>query len=95
MPEIRIPSPLRSYIGGQESVHLEASTINDALLNLITQYPEIKQQLFDPEGRLRAFVNLFLEGENVKDLRAGLFTKVSEESKLVILASIAGGANDF
>ena len=90
MPSLRIPSPLRSYTGGQSEVSLTGGTVGELMQDLITQYPAIQPHLFNGEGRLRPFVNLFLGEDNVKDLN-GLETTLTQEDRLLLIPSIAGG----
>ena len=90
MPSLRIPSPLRSYTGGQSEVSLTGGTVGELMQDLTTQYPAIQPHLFNGEGRLRPFVNLFLGEDNVKDLN-GLETTLTQEDRLLLIPSIAGG----
>jgi adenylyltransferase/sulfurtransferase len=91
MPIVKIPTPLQSYVDGQKAIIVDGSTVNEAILNLAKKYPSIKQHIFDPEGRLRAFIKIFLEEENIKELVDGLDLVIKEGDSLVIIASIAGG----
>jgi molybdopterin converting factor small subunit len=90
MPSLRIPTPLRTYTAGQSEVALNGNTVDEILQDLSTQYPTIKPHLFNGEGALRPFVNLFLGEENVKDLK-GLETPLQEGDRLLLIPSIAGG----
>jgi adenylyltransferase/sulfurtransferase len=90
MPSLRIPAPLRSYTDGQSEIALQGSTVNEVMQNLLTQYPTIKPHLFNGEGSLRPFVNLFLGENNVKDLK-GLETSLKADDRLLLIPSIAGG----
>jgi molybdopterin converting factor small subunit len=90
MPSLRIPAPLRSYTDGQSEIALQGSTVNEVMQNLVTQYPTIKPHLFNGEGSLRPFVNLFLGENNVKDLK-GLETSLKADDRLLLIPSIAGG----
>lgn len=91
MPTIRIPSPLRFYTDGQAEVQVQGTTVDEALQDFVMQYPAIKQHLFRPEGGLRAFVNLFLNDENIRSLH-GLKTALQPEDRLLIVPSVAGGS---
>lgn len=90
MANIRIPTPLRPYTGGSELVSVSGATVGEALSDLVTQYPELKPHLFN-DGRLRSFVNVFLGEEDTRFLQ-GDATPVLPDSKLLIIPSIAGGA---
>ena len=90
MSTLKIPTPLRSYTNGQAEVTVNGGTVSSALKSLIEQYPALKPHLFNENGGLRAFVNLFLGEHNIKDLQ-GLDTPVSENDRLMLIPSIAGG----
>ena len=90
MATIRIPSPLRAYTGGQAEVPVSGATVQAALADLTTRHPHLKQHLYADNGDLRAFVNVFLNSEDVRHLQGGA-TPVSENDKLMIVPSIAGG----
>jgi sulfur-carrier protein len=88
---IYIPTPLRTYAGGNDKVNVEASTIAEAL-NVLTQtHPELRKQLFSTEGKLRAFVNLYVNDEDVRYLPEKERTRVASTDTLSIIPSIAGG----
>jgi molybdopterin converting factor small subunit len=89
MAHIRIPTPLRPYTGNNEQVEVSGDTVDEALNDLITQYPELKKHIYN-EGKLRNFVNIFLGEEDVRYLQGGE-TPLSEDDQLLILPSIAGG----
>ncbi|HBG74610.1 MAG: hypothetical protein A2X25_11295 [Chloroflexi bacterium GWB2_49_20] len=91
MPIVKIPAPLRAYVDGQKAIIIDGSTVSETVLNLAEKYPSIRQQIFDPEGRLRAFIKIFVEKENIKELIDGLDIDIQESDSLVIIASIAGG----
>ena len=90
MSNIRIPTPLRPYVGGQTSVAVDGATIGTALANLTTQYPELRPHLFDGDT-LRSFVNVYVNQEDIRNLQ-GADTPLSEGDKVMIVPSIAGGA---
>ncbi len=90
MPVLRIPTPLRAYVNGETEVMLEGSTVNEVMLNLVEEYPALRPHLFNGEGQLRPFVNLFLNEDNVKDLQ-GMDTPLRENDRLMLIPSIAGG----
>jgi len=90
MATLRIPTPLRAYTGGNNEIAVQGSTVGEALDDLVTLYPSLRPHLYNGEGKLRPFVNLFLGEENVKDLQ-GLATPVSQSDRLLLIPSIAGG----
>ena len=91
MATIRIPTPLRPYTAGQAEVPVAGPTVGDILSRLTTQYPNLKQHLYTEAGELRAFVNVFVNDEDVRHLQ-GAETPVKEQDRLMIIPSIAGGA---
>jgi len=90
MSTLRIPTPLRVYTDGQSDVPVKGPTVSDALIELVTRHPAIKQHIFKENGDLRPFVNLFKGEENITFLQ-GLMTPVGENDSLRIIPSIAGG----
>lgn len=88
---ILIPTPLRSYVAGQDAVQIDAGTVSQALESLTQSYPDLRKHLFTTEGKVRAFVNLYLNDEDVRYLPAKEATAVSAADTLTIIPSIAGG----
>lgn len=88
---IFIPTPLRPYAGNQSSIEVQAGTIAEALGSLTGSHPELRNHLFTAEGKLRAFVNLYLNDEDVRYLPAKESTSVKAGDTLSIIPSIAGG----
>lgn len=93
MASVRIPTPLRSYTANQESVTVSGATVGEALSDLTAQFPALAKQLYH-EGELRSFVNVFVGEEDIRHLQ-GPDTPISEEDRLMILASVAGGLERF
>ncbi len=89
MTSIKIPTPLRAYTGGQAEIQVNGETVGEALNNLVTQYPDLRQHLYNGSG-LRNFVNVFIGDEDIRD-RDGLDTSVEPGDQLRIIPSIAGG----
>lgn len=90
MPTIRIPNPLRPYVNGQAEVAVSGATVGEAMEDLMRQFPAFRPHLYKNDGTLRSFVNLFLEGQNVRDLQ-GMDTPLQPDSVLNLVPSIAGG----
>ncbi len=89
---ILIPTPLRSYVGGQNEIKTEAATVAAALAQLTAAHPDLRRHLFNEEGKVRAFVNLYLNDEDVRYLPAKEDTAVAATDTLSIIPSIAGGS---
>jgi len=90
MPKIHIPTPLRQYAGKQAAVEVQAGSIADALSDLIAQHPELRRHLYTDDGKLRAFVNVYLNDEDVRYLQKEA-TAVKDGDTISIVPSIAGG----
>jgi molybdopterin converting factor small subunit len=93
MATLKIPTPLRPYANGQAEVNVHAATASEALLHLVEQHPALQPHLYNSQGGLRPFVNLFVGADNIKDLQ-GLDTPLAEDAQLRIIPSIAGGISD-
>lgn len=89
--KIHIPTPLRAYTGGQETVPVAAGRVREALEALTAQHPELRQHLFTAEGKTRSFVNIYLNDEDVRYLPEKDETAVADGDELTIIPSIAGG----
>ena len=87
---VRIPSQLRSLTGGEALVAVEGSTVGEALKALDAAHPGFADRLFDADGGLRRFVNVFLADEDVRFLD-GLATPVAGGQTLSIVPAVAGG----
>ncbi|HTZ07474.1 MAG TPA: ubiquitin-like small modifier protein 1 [Acidimicrobiales bacterium] len=87
---VRIPSQLRTLTGGEALVETEGSTVGEVLKALDAAHPGFADRLFDADGGLRRFVNVFLADEDVRFLQ-GLATPVAEGQTLSIVPAVAGG----
>ena len=91
MARIIIPTPLRQFAGGNDSVDVEASNVGEALAKLVEAHPAIEQNLFNSEGKLRSFVNIYVSDEDIRYLDKEA-TAVGEDDTISIVPSIAGGS---
>ena len=89
--KVIIPTPLRQYAGKQESVQVQAKTVAEALTALTGTFGELKKHLFSDDGRLRSFVNVYVNDEDIRYLQKDQ-TQVREGDTISIVPSIAGGA---
>lgn len=89
--QIHIPTPLRAYTGQQSTVTVEATSVTAGLQQLTAAHPELERHLFGDDGKLRAFVNLYLNDEDVRYLPGKEATPTSPTDTLSIIPSIAGG----
>jgi sulfur-carrier protein len=89
--KIHIPTPLRTYTGGQETVAVSGATVGGALEQLAQAYPELRHHLFTPDAKLRSFVNVYLNDDDIRYLPAKEETAAGDQDELTIIPSIAGG----
>ena len=88
---IFIPTPLRPYAGEKDTLEVKAATVQGALDELTQTFPDLRKHLFTEAGKLRAFVNVYLNDEDVRYLPEKEATAVSTTDTLSIVPSIAGG----
>jgi sulfur-carrier protein len=86
-----IPTPLRAYAGKQDSVELQASTVGEALRTLTTRYQDLRRHLYAEDGRLRSFVNVYVNDEDIRYLEKD-DTPLKQGDTVSIVPSIAGGS---
>ena len=91
MSKIHIPTPLRQYVGKQSTVEVKAGTVGEAMNALVAKHPDVRRHLYTDDGRLRAFVNLYVNDEDIRYLQKEA-TAVEEGDNISIVPSIAGGA---
>jgi sulfur-carrier protein len=90
MAKVLIPTPLRQYADKKDSIEMGGSTVGEVLIALITQHADLRKHLFNDEGKLRSFVNVYLNDEDIRYLEKDK-TAVKEGDTLSIVPSIAGG----
>ncbi|RPI21175.1 MAG: molybdopterin-synthase adenylyltransferase MoeB, partial [Acidobacteria bacterium] len=88
---VYVPTPLRAYTGEHESVRLEGGTVGEVLRNLTSEYGELKRHLYTEDGRLRNFVNVYVNDEDIRYLQREE-TAVKEADTVTIVPSVAGGS---
>ena len=91
MSTIRIPPTLRAETGGERQVQASGSTVRELLDDLMNRFPNLRTQLVE-DGGIAPFVNVYLEGEDVRLLDGGFDTPVREGSTVILLPAMAGGA---
>ena len=89
---IRIPTPLRRMTNGLDKVQTEAADLAELIQKLDTDYPGFKARLLDDAGELRYFVNIYLNGEDVRFLK-GLQTSITSGDEVSIVPAVAGGSD--
>ena len=90
MPVLRIPTPWRVYTDGQAELRLTGTTAGAMMAEMVQTYPALRPHLYNPQGELRPYVNLFLNGENLKSLQ-GLDTALDADDLLMLVPAVAGG----
>jgi sulfur-carrier protein len=88
--KVRIPTPLRKLTNNEEVVEVSASTIGDAISELQTRYPGIKERLVDETGAVRRFVNVYVNEEDIRFLQ-NQQTSLKDGDEISIIPAIAGG----
>lgn len=88
---VRIPTPLRKYVAGQSEVAVRGATAGAALRELVRSHPDLESLLFDEDGGLRTFVNVFVGERNVRT-SGGLDHPLSAGEVVSIVPAVAGGA---
>ena len=91
MARILIPTPLRQFVEKNDTVEMGGATVGEVLTALTTRYPDLKKNLYNDEGKLRSFVNVYLNDEDIR-YTGKEATAVSETDTLSIVPSIAGGS---
>ena len=88
---IHIPTPLRTFTNGLDSIPVSADTVSGALEALVDAHPGLRNNLFGTDGKLRSFVNVYLNDEDVRYLHLKEDSPTSPTDELTIIPSIAGG----
>lgn len=89
MPQVVVPPPYRGPTRGQAELAAEGATVRECLEHLGQRFPGFAEQIFDAEGRVHRFVNVFVNGDEID--RAAIDVAVAESDRVEILAAIAGG----
>jgi sulfur-carrier protein len=88
---VKIPTVLRPQVGGNKEVQIGGSTVAEIVDALTAQYPSLRAQLLTDEGALNRFVNVYVNGQDVRYL-AGLDTAVADRDEVRLLPAMAGGS---
>lgn len=90
--KVLIPTPLRRFTGGEARVEISGATVSEVLDGLDAQYPGIGDRLRDDSGQIRRFVNVFVNGRNIRD-GDGAETMLSPGDEVGIIPAMAGGTD--
>ena len=90
--KVRIPTPLQRVTNGQGEVACEGGTVSELLADLERRHPGIKERICDEQGKLRRFVNVFVNDEDIRFMK-GDQTSVKDGDEVSIIPAIAGGTD--
>jgi molybdopterin converting factor small subunit len=94
MAKIHIPTPLQQYADKHATVEVNAGTVGEALTGLVSKHPGLRRHLYTDDGKLRAFVNVYLNDEDIRYLQKE-GTTLKDNDSISIVPSIAGGSQDI
>ena len=87
---IEIPSALKQYVNDQDEVEVSGSSVEEAIGALVAEYTELKVNLFDENGKIRSFINVYLNDDDIR-YADGLKSEVQDGDFIQIVPSVAGG----
>ena len=90
MAKVLIPTPLRQYVDKKDVVEASGASVAEVLGGVVTAHPSLKKQIYNDEGKLRSFVNVYVNDEDIRYLDKEK-TAVTDADTLSIVPSIAGG----
>jgi sulfur-carrier protein len=88
--KVRVPGPLRRLTSGESVVEVEGGTVSEALDSLEAKFPGFRERIYDGEGNLRQFVNIYKNDEDIR-FGSGLATELGQGDDLSIVPAVAGG----
>jgi len=88
--KVRVPGPLRRLTAGESVVEVDGATVSEALDALESKYPGFRERIYDPDGNLRQFVNIYRNDEDIR-FGSGLDTQLGQDDDLSIVPAVAGG----
>lgn len=88
---VHIPTPLRAFTDKRDTVEVEGATVGDALASLIAAFPELQRHLYNEQGKLRHFVNIYVNDDDIRYLEKEA-TALKAGDSLSIIPSVAGGS---
>lgn len=89
--KVILPSALKQYAGDKSEVEVPGTTVSDVLDALAARYPELRRHIFSDDGRLRKFVNVFVNEDDIRHLERREGTALTSKDVISIIPSIAGG----
>jgi molybdopterin converting factor small subunit len=91
MVKVLIPTALRAFTDGNAEIEVEGRTAGEAVEAVAEAYPDIRRHLYDEQGELRSYVNIFVGDEDIRSF-GGLSAPVAEDGVVTLVPAIAGGA---
>ena len=88
---VRIPTPLRKVTNGEDKASVEATTMSEVVESLENQFPGLKERICEPTGELRSFVNVYINGEDIRFVN-GMSSSVASGDEISIVPAVAGGS---
>ena len=88
--KILIPTPLRPFVNQQEVVETQANNVDGALKDLVLNFPKLEQHLYDSNGNLRKFINIYVNDSDIRD-QDGVNTNLTDSDEVSLVPAIAGG----
>jgi molybdopterin converting factor small subunit len=88
--KVMIPTPLRAHAGGKAAADVPAATVQEALNKLTAEFADLRKHLYTSDGKLRSFVNVYVNGEDIRYLKQEQ-TPTKDGDTINIIPSIAGG----
>jgi molybdopterin synthase sulfur carrier subunit len=89
--KVRVPGPLRRLTQGSAEVSVDGATVGEVLTRLDAEYPGFRERLYDDQGSLRQFINIYVNDSDIR-FGQGLDTPVAERDELSIVPAVAGGS---
>ncbi|MGB9677195.1 MAG: MoaD family protein [Candidatus Ratteibacteria bacterium] len=90
MVKVRIPEPLQKFVDNQKEILVDGENIEELLKNIIKKYPQVKERIYDENGNLRRFINIYVNDEDIRFLE-GEKTTLKDGDIISIIPAIAGG----
>ena len=87
---VRIPTPLRRLTGGAKDVQAGGGTVSELILDLERQFPGIQERLCEEDGELRRFINVYVNGEDIRYAK-GIDTQLNDKDEVSIIPAVSGG----
>lgn len=91
MAKLHIPAQLRSQTNNESTIHILGNTVREVLEKFVEQYPNLKEKIYTDDEKIRRYVNIYLEDEDIRFLE-NLDTKLNDNSELSLIPAIAGGS---